>query len=416
MFIGFGAFECVKELIIADLTAWRSHVITIAFSTVVGTIASFFVLRNQQRLSDQAMQELMRRTEAERALHESEALITLIIDSVPARISYVGTDGCYHFVNRSYEERFGLPREEIVGRSLAEFFGDDFVAGISDEVAAVLAGREVMFERSLTTGTGSEECVRISYVPHTDGDGQVLGFIAQVFDITEHKRIERELRAKQQELSALAVELSLAEERERRRIAGELHDQVGQNLILANFMLHSLSESLADRGQSESCREVCRIVGKTIEDLRSLSFQLSPPLLSTMGLAPALGWLGAKLGADYHLTVELTDDEQPKPLSDEIRVTIFKAVRELLINIAKHARTGRARVALQRVEDRIRVTVEDEGVGFDVAGVNLNSSGKGGFGLYNVRQRIEYLGGVLSVESTPGGGTRTTIFAPVAAA
>jgi len=150
--------------------------------------------------------------------------------------------------------------------------------------------------------------------------------------------------------------------------------------------------------------------------LRSLSFQLSPPLLSTMGLAPALGWLGAKLGADYHLTVELTDDEQPKPLSDEIRVTIFKAVRELLINIAKHARTGRARVALQRVEDRIRVTVEDEGVGFDVAGVNLNSSGKGGFGLYNVRQRIEYLGGVLSVESTPGGGTRTTIFAPVAAA
>ena len=112
------------------------------------------------------------------------------------------------------------------------------------------------------------------------------------------------------------------------------------------------------------------------------------------------------------MQVEVVDDQQPAPLSEEMQSTIFRVVRELLVNVSKHARTGKARIAVQREGDTIRVTVEDEGVGFDVARLGMPSS-SGGFGLYSIRQRIEYLGGSVSVASTPGSGTRTTILAPI---
>ncbi len=236
------------------------------------------------------------------------------------------------------------------------------------------------------------------------------------FRLTQQVIGELENRVKAEEaLHNLAIELSLAEERERRRIAGELHDQVGQNLLLAKMRLNSFTTILTDWKQEALCSEVKRLIEQSVEDIRSLTFQLSPPILNTVGLTAAIGWLAAQLEKDYGLTVELLDDQEEKPLREEMRVTIFQSVRELLINIAKHARTGSARVVINRKGDEVSICVEDEGVGFDLAEAQLKPATAGGFGLYNVRQRIEYLGGRLAVESAPGSGTRTMIIAPLAA-
>jgi len=135
-----------------------------------------------------------------------------------------------------------------------------------------------------------------------------------------------------------------------------------------------------------------------------LTQQLSPPILSVAGLEDALCWLGERMQEDYGLRVQVVDDKQPKPLTDDMRAIVFQACRELLINSAKHAQTRTARVIVGREGDQLYLTVEDQGVGFDLSGSAVN-----GFGLFSIRERINYLGGSLVIESAPGRGTRVIL-------
>lgn len=232
-------------------------------------------------------------------------------------------------------------------------------------------------------------------------------------EIEERRWAERELLDHQRKLEALGFELSLAEERERGRIAGELHDQVGQCLILCKIKANSLAASDLRPDQQGTIAELESLLDKSIQDIRSLTFQLRPPVLALAGLEAAVQWLGEELKLHYGLQVDYFDDRQPKPLAYELRAYLFQAIRELLLNVARHAGTNRAHVRLQREGRDIAITVADNGVGFDMT-ENLASMGRaGGFGIFNVQQRIEYLGGRFMIDSQPGQGSRVTIIVPL---
>ncbi len=232
-------------------------------------------------------------------------------------------------------------------------------------------------------------------------------------EIRDRQHAEQELRTHQQCLESMALELSMAEERERGRIAGELHDQVGQRLILGKIRLDGLTSELIRPEKIAEAETIKDLLSQSIQDIRSLTFQLRPPILANAGLEPAIRWLGEELRENIGLDVRVTDDQMPKPLPYEIRATLFQAVRELLLNVAKHAGCSSATVDLSRHEDAIVITVAEDGCGFIPADMTSRNSQSRGFGLFNVRQRIEYLGGRFNLHTAPGTGTRVSLQLPL---
>lgn len=231
--------------------------------------------------------------------------------------------------------------------------------------------------------------------------------------IEDRKRAEDELVKNQRQLQAMTLELALAEERERDRIAGELHDQVGQSLILAKLKLDALTSRLSTESLESDAEEIARLLGEAIQDLRTLTFQIRPPLLASAGLEAALQWLGEEMKEDFGLLINFIDDGKPKPLKYEVRSTVFQAVRELLLNVAKHAGADRVQVKMDREGDYLVIDIHDDGIGFDSCDTQRRTAKQGGFGLFNVRQRIECVGGSIVIASEVGNGTRATIKIPL---
>lgn len=232
-------------------------------------------------------------------------------------------------------------------------------------------------------------------------------------EIAERKRAEDQLLAYQGRLQSLASELSLAEERERRRIARDLHDRIGQTLAICKIKLGALRASASSTGLAEPLDEIHELIDEIIQETRSLTFEVSSPILYELGLEAAVEWLVEQIQEQHGLLSHFEDDRQPKPLDDDVRVLLFQAVRELLTNVAKHAQAHNVKVSLRREDSNIKITVEDDGNGFDTSDVASHWSRAEGFGLFSIRERLGHLGGRLEVESKPGHGTWATLAAPL---
>jgi len=229
----------------------------------------------------------------------------------------------------------------------------------------------------------------------------------------ERKRIEQDLLENKHKLESMSIELSLAEERERDRIAGELHDQVGQRLIFGKMKLGALACQVPAGECLEHVEELDRVIDLSIQDIRSLTFQLRPPLLASAGLEAALNWLGKEFQEKHGLRLSYSDDGQPKPMRYEARSTVFQAAREMLLNTVKHACATQIGIAISRDNAILQLRLSDNGRGFDLAEARIKKAQSGGFGLINVQLRIEHLGGSVTIESGPGMGTCATIVAPL---
>jgi signal transduction histidine kinase len=230
-------------------------------------------------------------------------------------------------------------------------------------------------------------------------------------EVAERTRAEAQILAYQGRLQSLAAELSASEERQRRQIAAALHDAIGHRLAVAVIMLRGLLEDGVD-GHAPQVTRACELVEESIGHTRSLTLQLSPPILYELGLEPALEWLAEQVRAESGLAVEVDGDGQVDPAGEEARALVFNCVRELLVNVVKHARARTARVTLTRQGRYARVTVADDGVGCDGAKAQSVASSSG-FGLFNVRERLAHLGGSFDLVSGPGNGCHVTLVAPL---
>ena len=228
--------------------------------------------------------------------------------------------------------------------------------------------------------------------------------------MTERKQLEGELLKYQKQLQSLSSELFFAEERERRRIATELHDRLGQNLALCKMKLGVLRKTGLPAAHVAVFRDIDRLVGQTIQDTRSFIFEISPPILYELGFEAAVEWLAEQALKQYGFLCELENDQQPKPMEEDIGVVLFQAVREFFLNIRKHAQAKHAKVTLGKEGEHIRICVEDDGVGFDPSDIGCSSSG---IGLFSIRERLSLFGGTLEIQTNPGQGTRVIVTAPL---
>jgi signal transduction histidine kinase len=205
----------------------------------------------------------------------------------------------------------------------------------------------------------------------------------------------------------------LSEERERRRIATYLHDDIGHALAMCKIKLGLLRESLSPTYHDGYLDEIGVLIEQTIKCTRSLTFELSPPVLYEMGLVAALEWLAENISEQYAIRVSVESKRQLKELDSNVKVLLFQAARELLINIVKHAQAQNAEIYIRKYNQKIQMSIKDDGVGFDTSRLLSNITKNGGFGLFNIRERFNHLGGHCDIQSQPGCGTCITIVAPL---
>lgn len=310
----------------------------------------------------------------------------------------------FHIINEETREAVESP----VTRVLRE----GAVVGLANHT--VLIGRD-----------GTEHPIDDSGAPIRRSDESLAGAVLVFRDIAERKRSEEELRqlnvtleqrvrerttlAEQRsiQLQRLASELSMVEQRERRRLAQMLHDHLQQMIVAAKMQVSMIHRKIPAE-LKDAVRNMDDLLTQSIQASRSLAVELSPPVLHDVGLGPAVEWLARWMHENHGLKVGVDCEENANPSDDGIRIFLFQSVKELLFNVVKHAQADDAQVHIRRTEDnRICVTISDRGKGFDPE--TGGRSGAEGFGLFSIRERLEALGGRLEIESSATQGTRVIL-------
>lgn len=259
----------------------------------------------------------------------------------------------------------------------------------------------------------SNRILKVQEVPVFDKNNKVIAVEGIAEDVTESKLAKERLVIYQTQLKRLSSALSLTEERERRRISEDLHDRIGQTLTVLKMKLEELGNPQVGTDSKHVLNETGEILDNAIQDTRTLTFEISPPILYELGFEPAVEWLIEQFRERHNIPIEYKANGDGKMLDEDVSFFLFKSVRELLFNAIKYARADRIKVLVQREMKRIRISIEDNGVGFDSSKVKFSVNNLNGFGLFSIRERMEHFGGNLNVKSKPGQGARITLVMPL---
>ena len=298
---------------------------------------------------------------------------------------------------------------EDVGKKLTELYADS--AELSS-LLRVCMRRQCVLEREMTLRPGGEasefQISCFSLAPDC--------VIMHANDVTLQRRSERRESEYRQQLQSLAAALSNSEEKERRKIAAELHDTIGQNLALSKIRLVLLSQNTNDGGTLQELSHVLDAIDESIRMTRALTFELGTPVLYKLGFGPSVNWLAEKLYDEYGLEVAYENRGLPDTMVDELKAFLFRALRELLMNVVKHSGTDRAKVVSSFSDKRfLRLSVIDHGKGFDAGEISFTGWNEKSFGLFSLKERLKSLGGHTDIRSKEGQGTRVTLIIPVEA-
>jgi len=247
--------------------------------------------------------------------------------------------------------------------------------------------------------------------PFLAEERSLLNAVAQrLGGLIEREEARRQLLAHQHDLRSLAAQLARTEQQERRHIAELLHDRIGQALALLSIRLGEARASTEDPRLRKLLTETQEMAGQVLAETRFLTFELCPPILYELGLFQAVDWLGEQFQERHELTVRVSQTGEVQNISEQLRSMLFQAIRELLTNVVKHAGAAEATIALSGDTDRILVAVTDDGAG--VPDLDGRITEHGGFGLFNIRERLSFLGGRMHVRSGLGTGTTVTLEVP----
>ncbi|MBI3373941.1 MAG: transporter substrate-binding domain-containing protein [Betaproteobacteria bacterium] len=346
------------------------------------------------------------RKRTEDALHMRQAKIESIFRGAPVGMGEV-VDRVFTVVNDRMCEILGYSSEELVGRSTRMLYLSD-----SDWEDT---GR-VLHPRALAGGHGSVETrfrrkdgriidVLIGLSPIVAGDLSA-GATVTVTDITERKAVARELEDAFARLKRLSGQLLNAQEMERRAIANELHDEIGQALTAVTLKLHALGKRISDGTASAGDVESCMGIADTaLKQVRDLSLNLRPPQLDLMGLEAALRWLLATRTDGAALEAHFAARLPPHGRSPHVDITCFRLVQEALTNVIRHARAANLWVEATQANGEIELRIKDDGCGFDSDTAKASAAQGASVGLLSMEERVVLSGGSFELVSLPGAGT-----------
>jgi PAS domain S-box-containing protein len=347
-------------------------------------------------------------------VRESAARTAAILESSLDGVITVDHRGHVVAFNGAAEAIFGYRCDEVVGRAIVERL---VAPAMRPQCLAAFARYEATgaglhfgkrFDATAIRSGGAEFPVEVSLAPIAIGHLSLVAIhVCEATARKDARSVVRRFHARQR---SLMTDLLMTEERERRRLAVDLHDGLSQTIALSKLKLAMLRHSLAG-GLVKPLAEIEGLIAEADRAARSISFELSPPVLHDLGLEPAVRWLVENIQVRYGVAIVLEIDGQPKPADETIRVILFRSIRELLINAAKHARARSIRVQLARAEGCVEATIEDDGVGMEPHPGTSN-----GAGLISIRERMNHVGGSMCIESAPGRGTKVRLRAQLTTA
>jgi PAS domain S-box-containing protein len=339
-----------------------------------------------------------------------------IIGSMNDTLVVVDPDARIRSVNKATCKLLGYKEDELIGRDISlivpqeePVFGGTGFKRLFGE--ATIINQELDY----VTKTGKPIPMLFSAAMLEDKAGGIEGTVGIARDITERKQAEEALRQSERELHFLSSQLLTAQEKERRRLSRELHDELGQALMVLKLKVRSIQRALGTGQTSLSgeCDEVIGYINEVTEDVRRLSRDLSPSILEDLGLSAAIRWLVEASTKHYNIKSSLDMTEMDDLFSHEGRITVYRIVQECLTNIAKHAQATQVSIAISKQDGGILFSVEDDGKGFDVKEAFGRDPTKKGLGLSAMYERGRILGGSLDIWSEKGTGTRITFKVPL---
>jgi len=333
------------------------------------------------------------------------------VDNSTDAVYWMGPDARFIYVNNAAVEALGYSKEELLTMTVHDIDPEFPVEVWPAHWVELKEKKSFVIHSTHQRKDESTYPVEITVNLIQFGGREINCAIAK--DVTEHMQAEQQIIENQTQLKSLASELVLAEERERNRIAVHLHDEISQNLAYAKMKLQMLNESLDSQAQIDEMAEICGNLTRMMQDVQTLTFELSTPVLTELGLEAAVAhWLTEQIQEKHGITTVFTDDGRAKPLEEDIRALLFRSVRELLTNTVKHSQAKQVRVSISRAEDQILIRLEDDGIGFAPDEVVVGQE-SGGFGLFSIRERLSQMGGSLEIDSSPGQGCRSILRAPL---
>lgn len=356
------------------------------------------------------MTEDLRRTTVSKDFYDS------IIESMSDSLIVVGPDAKIRSVNQTTCAMLEYREDELIGNDInvilpagePPFRPSDLEKLIKE---ATVADQETAY----ATRSGKRIPMHLSLSVLKNKDGKVEGAVCIAKDITERKQAEEILRKSERELHYLSSRLLTAQERERKRLSRELHDELGQSLMVLKLKLRSIREGLPPDQDTlrEECDEGFEYINEITESVRRLSRDLSPAILEDLGLSAAIRWLAEAFSGHGRIECSLDMMELENVFSQEEQIIIYRIIQECFTNIAKHAGATRVFLSIREEDGCALFKVEDNGRGFDVQAAFGKDPAKRGLGLAALHERSRMLGGSVNISSRKGTGTRIIFSFPL---
>ena len=353
------------------------------------------------------------------------AHLAAIVESSDDAIISKNLSGIIQSWNTAAERIYGYSKAEAIGQPITILIPEERLPEEAMILTKIRRGERVdHYETVRKRKDGSAVLVSLTVSPIKDASGKIIGASKSARDITEQKRIAEDLRSltveldsrvahrtqaltlSQDRLRSLATQFSLAEERVRRTLANELHDYLGQMLVVCRLKLTQAVQGTKESTTAQQLQDADRILQDSISYTRSLVAQLTPPILREFGLVMALTWLADQM-KQHGLTVSLKLGVPAVELREDHAILLFQSVRELLMNVVKHAGTTEATLTIALQKKVLSLTVRDQGRGFDVTTEQGTTDTH--FGLFSIRERMEAIEGTFEITSIPNQGTTASL-------
>jgi PAS domain S-box-containing protein len=373
-----------------------------------------------QRVAILTLKDVTDLHEAAQRLEQSERKYRELVENANSIIMRITPDHIITFFNEYAQTFFGYGAREVVGRSVIGTIVPEMDSegrDLREMMRAIETSPEQHAgnENENMCKDGRQVWVHWANRAVRDREGRITEILCVGTDITRRREVEAEARRYQERLRSLAERLATAEEEERWQISRYIHDTIIQNLSLASIKLGPMREALAKANLPD---EVARLgatrtlIENAVAECRSVMTDLTPALLYDLGLVPALTDLAGKLREQHGVAIRVEERGQGKPMDRGLRGLLFQAARELVINALKHAAHSDIHIRVIHEDNEVVVSVRDDGPGFDPAMCDRHEDGRGGFGLFSVRERVEGFGGRLTIDSAAGKGATATIAVP----